>query len=147
MPLTVSRTHRPPHSPPLGSQSLADILALLHPQLHRIALPDALLPPVCGQPSPAVAVHPGLQPEELSAAAMPAEGGQGLVPAEPSGHAHQDGGKAGAPCQAAGVPVGRGGRAASGVPGGAGTHWQVVSGAWLAEEDHWSPGCTVGSEW
>jgi len=58
----------------------------------------------------------------------------GLVDAQRAGQAHQDRGTAGAARQEDGVPVGRGGRAASAVPRGAGTQWQAMPGAWLSED-------------
>ena len=82
---------------------------------------------------PSVAVHPGLQPWELPAQTMSAQGGQGLVVARPPSQAHQDRGQASSSRATAGVPAGRGGCAACAVPGSAGSHRQVMSGAWLKE--------------
>ena len=68
-----------------------------------LGLDPAFPPPVRSQPGAAVAVHPGLKPGELSAQAMPAQGGQALVVAEPPGQVRQDRGEVSSPRPAPGV--------------------------------------------
>ena len=70
-----------------------------------LELHEALLSPVRGQPGAVGFVHPGLQPGELPEEAGLAQGLPGLVSAQPLGEADQDGGTAGAPRPAAGVPA------------------------------------------
>src|SRR5262249_40743193 len=67
--------------------------------------------PVPGQPGPAVAVRPGLQPGELLAAAGAAPAGADLVADDAAREADQDRGQGRPPREGPHVPDGRGGGA------------------------------------
>ena len=109
----VLRLLRPPRCPTKCAASLAlrgapseDVFVC-----HRdLGVDMSLLPQVRGQPSAAVPVHPGLQPWELPAHAMPGQGGQALIVAQGPDQAHQDRWTFGAACQEVGVSTGGGSR-------------------------------------
>ena len=77
-------------------------------------------------------VHPSLQPGELAAQAMPAQGGQALVVAKPAGQTYQDSGEASSPRPAAGVSASRGSSASGGIPTSAGAYRRAPSSTGVA---------------
>ena len=94
---------------------------------RRFCLPctlvdPAVLPQVRGQPGATGSVHTSLQPGELAAQAMPAQGGQALVVAKPPGQTYQDRGEASSPRPAAGVSASRGSSASGGISTSAGAY-------------------------
>ena len=100
----------------------------------RAELDSAVLPSVRGQSGASVSVHPGLQPGELPAPVMSAQGGQALVAAERPGQADQDGRSAGAPLPVVDLSVVRGVGSSTVVRGSAGSYRPVIAGAKLRED-------------
>ena len=98
----------------------------------RPELDPAVLPQVRGQPGATGSVHPSLQPGELAAQAMPAQGGQALVVAKPPGQTHQDRGEASSPRPAAGVSARRGSSASGGISTSAGAYRRAPSSTRVA---------------
>ena len=98
----------------------------------RPELDPAVLPQVRGQPGATGSVHPSLQPGELAAQAMPAQGGQALVVAKPPGQTYQDRGEASSPRPAAGVSASRGSGASGGISTSAGAYRRAPSSTRVA---------------
>ena len=98
----------------------------------RPELDPAVLPQVRGQPGATGSVHPSLQPGELAAQAMPAQGGQALVVAKPPGQTYQDRDEAGSPRPAAGVSASRGSGASGGISTSAGAYRRAPSSTRVA---------------
>ena len=98
----------------------------------RPELDPAVLPQVRGQPGATGSVHPSLQPGELAAQAMPAQGGQALVVAKPPGQTYQDRGEASSPRPAAGVSASRGSSASGGISTSAGAYRRAPSSTRVA---------------
>ncbi len=92
----------------------------------------AVLPQVRGQPGATGSVHTSLQPGELGAQAMPAQGGQALVVGKPPGQTYQDRGEASSPRPAAGVSASRGSSASGGISTSAGAYRRAPSSTRVA---------------
>src|SRR5918996_3620422 len=98
----------------------------------RAELDPVVLPQVRGQPGTASTVRNGLQPGQLSAQVGLAGGDEALVADQSSNQDDQDQWSAGAPCQKAGVPAGRGIGDQGNAGRNIGTHQPASPGTWLA---------------
>ena len=99
----------------------------------RPELDSAVVSSVRGQPGASVSVHSGVQPWELPAPAVSAQGGQALVAAECAGQADQDGRPSGTALPAIDLSVVRGVGSSTVIPRSIGSYQPVITGTKLRE--------------